>query len=211
MMDNPQKKPLALSPAVPRRLLHQRVVQCWGYQREDGLWDIEGRMVDTKAYSFPNEDRGGLIQAGEPLHEMSIRLTVDDHFQIHDVEARTDAAPFGLCPAITDRYRQLIGARIGPGWSLKLKELFNGVQGCTHLTELLGPVATTFFQTLYGQRYDEDDAKPPQDRPPPPVLNTCHALASTSPVVKKRWPQAYSGSDRVLDGTHQPLLDDCIT
>ncbi|MDG4596891.1 MAG: DUF2889 domain-containing protein [Candidatus Contendobacter sp.] len=198
---------MPLSAPAPRQLLHRRIVQCTGYRREDGLWDIEGQLVDTKAYSFPNEDRGGVIQAGEPLHEMWIRLTVDDQFQIRDVEAHTDAAPFGLCPAITSRYRQLIGARIGPGWSLKLKELFTGVQGCTHMTELLGPVATTFFQTVYGQRYDEEDAKPAADRAPPPVLNTCHALASHSPVVKKRWPRAYSGLDREGEGRPQPLLD----
>jgi Protein of unknown function (DUF2889) len=202
---------MPLSAPVPRQLLHRRVVQCWGYRREDGLWDIEGRMVDTKTYPFPNEDRGGAIQAGEPLHEMWVRLTVNDQFQIHEVEAHTDASPFGLCPAITSRYRQLIGVRIGPGWSLKLKALFNGVQGCTHMTGLLGPVATAMFQTLYGQRYDEDDAKPAEDRPPPPVLNTCHALASDSPVVKKRWPRVYAGPDREPDGHSQPLLDDCIT
>ena len=202
---------MPLSAPVPRQLLHRRVVQCTGYRREDGLWDIEGQIVDTKSYSFPNEDRGGAIQAGEPLHDMWIRLTVDPQFRIHDVEARTDGSPFGLCPAITSRYRQLIGVRIGPGWSLKLKELFAGVDGCTHMTELLGPVATTLFQTLYGKRYDEDDAKPPEERPAPPVLNTCHALASDSPVVKKRWPRAYTGPDRDLAIQNRPLVDDCLT
>ena len=85
---------MPLSTPVPRQLLHQRVVQCWGYRREDGLWDIEGQMVDAKTYPLPNEDRGGAIQAGEPLHDMRIRRTVDDQFFIHGVEARTDAAPF---------------------------------------------------------------------------------------------------------------------
>lgn len=202
---------MPLSDPVSRRLLHRRIVQCWGYQREDGLWDIEGRMVDTKTYAFPNEDRGGAIAAGEPLHDMWLRLTVDDQFRIHDIEARTDGSPFGLCPTITARYRQLIGVRIGPGWSLKLRELFGGVNGCTHMTELLGPVATTLFQTLYGQRYDQEDAKTPEQRTPPPVLNTCHVLASDSPVVKKRWPRAYTGPDRETSDPHRPLLDDCLT
>lgn len=193
--------------ATPRRLLHQRSIQCCGYQREDGLWDIEARMTDTKTYAFPNEDRGGLLQAGEPLHAMFIRLTLDDEFLVHDVEARTDGSPFALCPAITARYRQLIGIRIGSGWSLKLRELFSGIKGCTHMTELLGPLATTAFQTVYGQHYDKEDAKPPAEREVPPVLNTCHALATTSPVVMKRWPHAYSGGDP------QPphMLDDCLT
>lgn len=202
---------MPLSAPASRRLLHQRIVQCWGYRRDDDLWEIEGRMVDTKTYTFPNEDRGGAIQAGEPLHDMWIRLTIDKQFLIRAVEACTDGSPFGLCPAIADRYRQLIGVRIGPGWMLKLKELFNGVKGCTHLTELLGPVATTFFQTFYGEHYDEEDAKPAAARKPPPVLNTCHALASDSPVVKRRWPQAYTGPDRELDEHNRPLLDDCLT
>jgi len=198
---------MPLSAPVPRQLLHRRIVQCIGYRREDGLWDIEGQLVDTKAYSFPNEDRGGVIQAGEPLHEMWIRLTVDDQFQIRDVEARTDAAPFGLCPAITSRYRQLIGVRVGPGWSLKLKELFTGVQGCTHMTELLGPVATTFFQTVYGQRYDEEDAKPAADRAPPPVSTSVPACANQSQVEKNRGPRANGGPDGGGEERLQPLLD----
>jgi len=202
---------MPLPAAAPRQLLHRRTVECLGYQRDDGWWDIEGRLIDVKTYPFPNEDRGGAIEAGDPLHDMSIRLTVDDEFLIHDVHACTDRSPFGLCPAITERYRQLIGVRVGPGWSLKLRELFGGISGCTHMTELLGPVATTLFQTIYGRRYDQDDAKPPEDRPPPLVLNTCHALASTSPVVKKRWPNAYTGPDRALDNRQRPLLDDCLT
>ena len=67
------------------------------------------------------------------------------------------------------------------------------------------------FQTIYGRRYDQDDAKAPEDRPPPQVLNTCHALASDSLVVRKRWPQAYTGPDRELDSHHRHLLDDCLT
>jgi len=205
------ERPHASPEPAPRRLLHKRTVECSGYQRDDGLWEIEGRMVDTKTYEFPNEDRGGALRAGEALHDMWIRLTVDHQFCIHDAEARIDGSPFNLCPTIQARYRKLIGARIGPGWSLKLRELFSGINGCTHLTELLGPVATTFFQTVYGKRYDEEDAKPPEQRSAPPVLNTCHALASTSPIVKKRWPQAYTDPG---DGPHaktRPFLDDCIT
>lgn len=196
---------MSLSTSASRQLFHQRNIQCQGYQREDGLWEIEGRMTDVKTYGFPNEDRGGAIAAGEALHDMTIRLIIDSEFLIHHAEARTDSSPFGLCPAITARYQQLIGVRIGPGWSLKLRELFSGVNGCTHLTELLGPVATTAFQTVYGQRYDQEDAKPAEERAPPPVLNTCHALSSDSPVVKRRWPQAYTGPHPLH------LLDDCLT
>ena len=70
------------------------------------------------------------------------------------------------------------------------------------MTELL-----CTFSAGITELHDEEDAKPAADRAPPPVLNTCHALASDSPVVKKRWPRVYSGPDRELDEHHQPLLD----
>jgi hypothetical protein len=37
-----------LSPPVARKLLHVRSVECRGYLREDGLWDIEGSLKDVK-------------------------------------------------------------------------------------------------------------------------------------------------------------------
>jgi hypothetical protein len=192
---------MPLSTPAPRQLQHQRQVQCLGYLRDDGLFDIEGRMTDVKTYDFANEDRGGILQAGEPLHDMWIRLTIDSDFKIHDVEACTDGSPFNLCPAITSRYRKLIGRRIGPGWTAKLRALFGGVKGCTHMTELLGPVATTAFQTVFGLQYNRQDAKPPAERDTPTILNTCHAMASDSPVVKRRWPRAYTGSDQDHGGS----------
>ena len=44
-----------------RELIHQRDIRCRGYQREDGLWDIEGELIDTKTYSFANRDREGIV------------------------------------------------------------------------------------------------------------------------------------------------------
>ena len=33
---------------VPRKLMHTRAIECNGYEREDGLWDIEAHLTDTK-------------------------------------------------------------------------------------------------------------------------------------------------------------------
>ena len=72
---------MPLSNAAPRKHIHTRKIDCRGYRRDDGLWDIEGTLVDTKTYSFGNEDRAG-IAAGEPFHEMHIRLTIDDDMEV---------------------------------------------------------------------------------------------------------------------------------
>ena len=46
---------MPLPPAAPRKNMHTRDIQCCGYERADGLWDIEGHLVDTK--SFPARHR----------------------------------------------------------------------------------------------------------------------------------------------------------
>ncbi len=181
---------MPLSPAAPREKLHNRDVTCRGYRREDGLWDVEGHLVDTKTYGFPNRDRGE-VKAGEPVHEMWIRLTIDEDMVIHRAEAATEFGPYAICPDIVDRFARLEGLRIGPGWTREVNKRVGGVNGCTHLVELLRPVATTAFQTLVAAR-----AKRPRDPDRRPVwLDTCHAHASDSVIVKERWPRFYTGAD----------------
>lgn len=193
---------MPLSPPAPRQHLHTRTVTCQGYRREDGLWDIEGHITDVKTYPFDNEDRGR-IEPGDPVHDMWMRLTVDDSFTIHAVEAVTDKSPFHICGAITPNFQRLVGLRIGPGWNRAVKERLGGVHGCTHLVELLGPVATTAYQTMSGilarekkerlRQMREQGVEPPPERPR--LLNTCHAFASDSPVVRRYWPDHYTGPD----------------
>ncbi|HWK45335.1 MAG TPA: DUF2889 domain-containing protein [Stellaceae bacterium] len=185
-----------LSPATAaREPLHTRTVECRGFRREDGLWDVEGHMTDVKSYAFDNYYRGR-IEPGEPLHDMWLRLTFDDNLVIHAIEAVTDRAPYEICPAITPAFQKLVGERIGAGFTLRVRQLLGGTAGCTHLVELLGPIATTAFQTIAPLR----KAKPPSVPPRRPVLlNTCHAFVSDGEVAKRLWPDFYVGGDRTDD------------
>ena len=49
---------MPLSTPAPRQLMHNRAIECRGYQREDGRWDIEGHLVDTKTYPTSARDTG---------------------------------------------------------------------------------------------------------------------------------------------------------
>ena len=183
---------MPLTDPAPRKPMHHRRVDCRGYLREDGMWDIEGHLVDTKPFHMPNSDRpSGEIRAGESLHEMWIRLTVDTDLVVHAVEAKTDFGPYSLCGDITDNFKALVGQRIAAGWTQKTRELLGGVRGCTHLVELLGPVATTAFQTVYASRVKRDGDTGRKWRPP--LIDTCHAYRSDGPIVKKKWPEHYTG------------------
>jgi hypothetical protein len=181
---------MPLSPPVSRKHIHTREIRCQGFQRDDGLWDIEGRIVDTKTYSFSNEDRG-TIAAGVPVHEMLVRLTVDTDLVVQDAEASTEAGPFTMCGDIAPQIKKLIGFRITSGWTKNVREALGGAMGCTHINHLLiGPLATTAIQALIGERAREN----PDPEKRPRFLDTCHALAADSPVVKREWPQFYEGA-----------------
>jgi hypothetical protein len=180
-----------LTTAAARQPAHTRVVTCHGYQRDDGLWDIEGRIVDTKPYRFKNRDRGGWIEADEALHDMSIRLTVNLELEVIDVDAVIDHSPYNYCKCVASVARNLIGLRIAPGWTQKSKAAMGSNRGCTHLTELLGPVATTAIQTIASEKMKRDKDKPAGKSNA--FLDSCHTYASDSPVVKLHWPDHYTG------------------
>ncbi|PHZ83398.1 DUF2889 domain-containing protein [Paremcibacter congregatus] len=194
---------MPLSAPAPRKHLHTRNIICDGYEREDGLWDIEARMEDIKTYTFDNRYRG-TIEPGEPLHEMYLRLTIDDDMVVQDIEAHIDNHPFATCPAIAPDYRKLVGARIGLGWRRAIRDRMGGVQGCTHLNELLQPLATVAIQTMMPTllRRKEEAAKAAKakgetvdktDEKRPGIIDSCHSWSSEGPVVKDFLPKHYTG------------------
>jgi hypothetical protein len=194
---------MPLSEAAPRKHLHTRRITVQGYARDDGLWDIEGHMTDNKTYTFNNNWRGK-VTPDIPLHEMWLRLTLDDDYTVVDAEAVSDHTPLNICSAITPEYKKLKGLRVGPGWNRKVKEILGGRQGCTHLTELLGPIATVAFQTISVEKNRRRAQNPEEGRlisdthkitRKPPFLDGCHAWATDGPAVKEQFPQFYVGPE----------------
>lgn len=177
---------MPLPEPAPRERLHRRRFDIGGYRRDDGLWDIEAHMTDAKSYGFDNAHRGR-IEAGEPIHDMWIRLTIDEDLMVHDVEAATEAGPYSACPEVTPNYKRLIGIKIGLGWRRAISERLGGVEGCTHLRELLATMATVAYQTLYPVLAKK--AKPGK----PGLIDTCHAYRSDGEAVRLNWPDYYTG------------------
>ncbi len=185
---------MPLSPPTAREHLHTRDVRCEGFKRRDGLWDIEAHLTDVKTFSFPNRDRGGEIEAGEPLHGMSLRVTLDLDFTIRGIEAVTDYSPFHICVNASTAMKRLVGLRIAPNWLDKVRQIIGKTEGCTHLIELLRPMASTAYQTMHFAREAREESKTQRMRPR--IIDTCHALASDGPIVKLEWPAFYTGDDR---------------
>ncbi|WP_111398288.1 DUF2889 domain-containing protein [Humitalea rosea] len=183
-------------PASPRSPLHRRSLVMHGFRREDGLFDIEGHLQDTKSYAFDNDDRGR-VEPGEELHGMWIRLTITDHLEIVSAEAVSDFTPYAICPQAAPNFAALAGLKIGPGFNRAVNERVGGILGCTHLREMLGQMATVAYQTLVGQRKKRTDAEAAHKRPS--ILGTCLAYAPDSPVVARRWPAWAVPKDTAAD------------
>ena len=186
---------MPISKPDPRDLIHTRTIQCTGYKRKDGLWDIDGCMTDTKTYTFNSVDRKH-IASGEPIHHMLMRLTIDDHMIVQNAEASTEFAPYHVCGNINDNFIQLRGLTIGPGWRLAVNQAMGGTHGCTHLRDLLiGPLAVTAYQTIIPMRQKLEPDKQPPLRPA--IIGTCHAYAPDGNIVERQWPQFYDDQNKV--------------
>ena len=168
-----------------RELIHKRKVECCGYRRQDGLWDIEGHLIDTKTYDFSNMDRGQ-VKAGEPVHEMWLRITVDDDLVIQATEASTEYGPFSICPGAVPNFSKIKNIKIRPGFRGEVNKVVGGAHGCTHLRELLGAMATTAFQTIVPIRSKKANGNTAKNTG---LVGTCYAYAPGSEVVKRLWPE----------------------
>ena len=176
---------MPLPPATAARSRkHRRSITFEGFKRDDGLWDIEGRLVDVKDQDL--ELRNGVRRRGEPIHDISVRVTIDGAMNVVDVAASSDYTPFmGVCERIVPDYRQIIGLNLFKGFLKAVKVLFGDTRGCAHLSELLMALPTAAYQTVAGEaKLGEHEKKPFH-------LDRCHALSTDSEVVRRYYPRWY--------------------
>lgn len=140
---------MPLSNPTPRRPVHRRRVEAQAYRRDDGLWDLDAHLHDSKAFDT-NDFRRGLIPAGGPIHDMWVRVTIDQGFIVQAVESSSDATPFEPCAASRDEFSALVGAPIGKGFQRRVRDSFGGRKSCTHLVALFDSIATTAYQAMCG-------------------------------------------------------------
>lgn len=172
-----------LPPRAERTRVHQRRITLDGYQRVDGLWDIEASLLDTKDQDFPLS--AGLLKAGEPVHAMHVRVTIDRKMNIFDAVVCTDAAPYmGFCDHIVPVYARIAGLNLFQGFLRAVKAMFGGTHGCTHLSELLMFLPTAALQTVASEMLDTEH-KVHQ----PYHLDRCHALATHAESVRHYYPR----------------------
>ncbi|NYT61240.1 DUF2889 domain-containing protein [Alcaligenaceae bacterium] len=181
-------------PELPREPLHTRSIRVNTYVREDGQWDLEAELIDFKAYDFPIMGGTATRYAGDPIHHMLMRVTINDQFTITGAVAGYDAAPYGEnCTAIAPDYQDMVGMNLLRNFRQVVKDRYGRTAGCSHMTELSYLLPTVAIQTMANQRRKEREAASVGDKTRRPFqLEGCHALRLDGPVVQEIYPTWYA-------------------
>ena len=174
---------MPLPDPAPRRQMHARRITYQGYQRDDGLWDIEGELHDSKPIGI--EIHGNTWEPNEPIHHMRIRVTFDETMVIRDIAVAMEAFPHAPCPDAMPNMQRMVGEVLGRGWRQTIQRHLGDVQGCTHLRELLFNLATAAFQTRSGVFGPREDGRPPAH------LGQCLGWDFNGPVVERVYPMFF--------------------
>jgi hypothetical protein len=178
---------MPLSPPAPRKPSHTRRVTYQGYERDDGLWDIEAELHDSKTFDAPSLRDGGVRPAGAPIHHMWLRATVGRDLVVRAIEAAMDTVPLHDCPQARAALQQMVGCSMARGWRQAIQQHMGGVASCTHLRELLFNLATAAFQTLPAAFTPADAEAPPRH------LGQCTGWDFHGNGVKLYYPKFYRG------------------
>jgi hypothetical protein len=194
------------SAAASREPKHRRQIDVQVFLRGDGLWEADATLIDVKARDVL---LGGAVRpAGQPVHDMLLRIVVDTRLNIVQAGSQTRGMPYpGECdrfapagdtePAAIDPYTRLAGLNLLQDFHRALRQRTGGVLGCTHLTELAQVLPTAVVQAMAGEVLDTRGHGPDK----PFQLDRCHALRGDREVVRVHHPRWYRARPDTLDPT----------
>lgn len=181
---------MPLSKSVPRRQVHELKINFETFLRQDGLWDIEAHMTDTRMHEITS-DFYPKLEAGKPYHDMWVRLTLDSTMEVKAIEVVMDRAPFGQCPKIVGNYQKLMGARIGNKWLRRVVEAGGGCSGCTHINGILQYMGNVAFQGIMTELTSTNQGYPvllTEAQVAEALINSCHSWEASTAIVREYLP-----------------------
>lgn len=185
---------MPLPTAAPeRQLTHRRSIDVQIYARDHALWEVDARIQDVRTHAVNMVD--GIRPAGEPIHDMLLRIVVDERFNIVEAGAETYSMPYpGECDAHGDAYARLVGLNLMQGFRQAVRERLGGVKGCTHINELSQVLPTAVVQAFAGNVIDSRGDAPGSAQPF--QLDRCQALRLDGPAVRTFYPRWYRAPER---------------
>ena len=178
---------------IVRVPMHHRQIDLRGAARSDGLFEISAHLVDSKPHDFTPPGDTRTVAAGAPIHDLGLTLVFDADMVVRAVKTFIRAYPYGPCPGGGQTLSSLVGVRIGAGWNSEIRKRLPVCDTCTHLKELLGPMASAAYQTMTARRMHLVQARDAQGKPA--KIDSCHAYGASRSLVARLWPEHHRPDD----------------
>lgn len=171
-------------------LIHTRTYEVRTYKMSDDRFLLRGVVCDEKpAGLYIPEDPDPLW-----MHHMIVDLEVAfPSFEILAASVEFRERPHTHCTDIEDDYQKLVGLSIARGFNSRIKDLFGGPRGCTHIGALLSAMAPVAIQSGWSMRVgsalgtqtnDSMSTEEQRKRSYAMNLNTCHMWAEDGDMVR---------------------------
>lgn len=173
-------------------LLHTRTYQVRAYRKSATTMMLRGAVRDVKpAGLYVPDDPEPLV-----VHHMVLELDIEfPSTEISRAEVVFEERPHLQCTDIVPHYEKLVGLSISRGFTHKVRELFGGPRGCSHVTMLLQAMAPVVNQSRFSLMMITAMSQPLEERKPPTPerraaifatnVNTCHVWEENTEHTKK--------------------------
>ena len=176
---------------------------------DDDLDVIHTRQYETRIYRVNEKEmlvRGAISDMKPPglyvpddsqeleIHQMHVELTVKlPELEITHARTAFETHPHTSCPKIIDHYEEVIGLNVARGFTQKVRELFGGPRGCTHITALLQAMAPAIVQATWSMAVLQrrESGLPPgavdtnREKMHQGNINTCHVWAEDGEHIQE--------------------------
>jgi len=167
------------------RKIHTRNISIATYNCSENSIVVEGILKDDRQISYfvPEQDA---IPPGT-VHHMIVRMRIQGpSLTIANVEVEMPATPHADCIDLKNSLDRLVGLRIVPGFTSRVKKAIGGVKGCVHLTTLvlaMAPAAVQGYWTHRGSRPSDDPIS--TEAVEQYLINTCRVWRRNGPLAQK--------------------------
>lgn len=167
------------------RKLHTRSIEVSTYEYDGQRIIVEGFLRDER-FQETHLMTGENLPAGV-IHHMTVSLLVNcSNLLIEDIDVALPAIPRKECGETLKSLSPLKGLSITKGFTAKVKKIAGGVNGCTHLVELMLALAPAVFQGYAAHQSRKESFEPDQARRiVHSLVNTCHAWREDTPAIAK--------------------------
>ena len=175
-----------LKELIKEKPVHARDLEMRSYALDDDRLIVEGRLKDERfvsGYQWDGEPRKEGI-----VHRMCVRLLIGGWPpSILDAEAEMQDIPHELCPTTLDAVKRIIGLSIISGFSEEIRKRIGGIEGCTHLVQLVMAMGPAALHGYWTQRSRKKRPLPGSlDELPglTTVINSCKLWREDGPLME---------------------------